>query len=114
LLIGLILLDLGPVSIIFTALIIMGIGVGAEGGGITSYFVARYFGLKAFGEIYGYISAATIVSLGVGPVMAGMLFDITGSYGLSLKIMDIALVIAIAAVMFLGPYVYDVRPAKRR
>ncbi len=114
LLIGLILLDLGPVSIIFTAVIIMGIGVGAEGGGITSYFVARYFGLKAFGEIYGYISAATIVSLGVGPVMAGLLFDLTGSYGLSLKIMDVALVIAIAAVMFLGPYVYDVKPAKRR
>ncbi len=38
------------------------------------------FGLRAFGEIYGYLFAAFVLGAGVGPLIMGGGFDATGSY----------------------------------
>ena len=42
--------------------------------------VSRYFGLRAYGEIYGCMFAIFTVGTGLGPVLMGFSFDATGSY----------------------------------
>jgi MFS family permease len=112
LLVGLLMIDYGPAPLVFAAICVLGFGVGAEGGGITSYFVARYFGMRSFAEMHGYIGAITIAGLGLGPVIVGKLHDMTGSYHVPFLVLDGALAITILGVLTLGPYVYDRKPTK--
>nr|XP_061799055.1 uncharacterized MFS-type transporter YbfB-like [Nerophis lumbriciformis] len=67
----------GPPALI--AAIMIGLGFGAESD-LIGYFVSRYFGLKSFGEIYGYIYAAFLVGAGAGPFLLGTGYDMLGSY----------------------------------
>ena len=61
----------------------MGLGQGAEFD-ILPYAISRYFGLRAFGEIYGYTFAAVTLGAAIGPLVMGVSFDATGSYSLAL------------------------------
>lgn len=47
---------------------------------MTAYLTARYAGLRNYGTIYGIITTASTTAAGVGPVLAGRVFDLTGSY----------------------------------
>ena len=38
------------------------------------------FGIRDFGSIYGMVNMATVVSFFCGPLLAGLVFDATGSY----------------------------------
>jgi MFS family permease len=108
---GALIVDYGPLDMAFVGVLIMGFGVGAEGGGATAYFCARFFGLRAFAEVSGYLLAATIVGIGVGPLVVGKLYDITGSYALALKIVEASLALSVLSIPFLGPYVFGVTPS---
>ena len=57
----------------------------AHGGFFTvvSPTVAEYFGLRAHGAIFGVILLCGSVSGALGPVLAGAVFDATGSYALA-------------------------------
>jgi MFS family permease len=91
----------GPLS--FAAAALVGVGIGAEGD-IMAYLVGRYFGLRAFGEIYAYILAIYTLGAVVGPLLMGVSFDSTGSYS-SVLILFVLLTFAGAALMTrLGPY----------
>src|SRR5262249_61855297 len=58
--VGIFLLWSGAVGdLAFGATVLVGLGQGAELD-ILPYLVSRYFGLRAFGEIYGYIFAAFV------------------------------------------------------
>lgn len=71
---------------------------------ITTYLVSRYGGVSHFGKIYGLISSCMGLGAGVGPLIAGRIFDQTGSYtGFLLLGMGLA-VTAGLAVFRLGPY----------
>jgi nitrate/nitrite transporter NarK len=67
----------------FVAAVLVGLGQGAEFD-ILPYALSRYFGLRAFGEIYGYTFAAVTLGAAVGPLLMGVSFDATGSYSLAL------------------------------
>ena len=67
----------------FVAAVFVGLGQGAEFD-ILPYAISRYFGLRAFGEIYGYAFAAITLGGAVGPLVMGVSFDATGSYSLAL------------------------------
>lgn len=54
-------------------------GVGALMGPLT----ADFFGLRSHGLIFGVIYASDMVGGAIGPVMAGKIFDLTGSYHLA-------------------------------
>lgn len=56
-----------------------GIGSGAEYG-LIPYAVQRYFGRRAFGETYGLIFGAVMLSMGFFPLLAAMAYDAFGSY----------------------------------
>ena len=75
---------------------------------ITTYLCSRYAGMRNFGLIYACIASMLMGGTAVGPVIAGRVFDQTGSYhGLLLAAIPTVL---ICALMFigLGPYpVFD-------
>jgi MFS family permease len=90
-------------SLAFAAAFLVGLGMGAEGD-IIAYLVSRYFGLRAFGEIYGYAFAAFTLGGVVGPLLMGVGFDTTGSYRFVLGIFVLASLSAAVLMTRLGPY----------
>lgn len=87
----------------FLAALLIGVGMGAEGD-IMAYLVGRYYGLRAYGEIYGYVLAIYTVGAMVGPIIMGAAFDRTGSYSLILFIFFIATLLGSSLMTQLGPY----------
>ncbi len=87
----------------FAAAFLVGMGLGAEVDMI-AYLVGRYFGLFAFGEIYGYLFAAFTFGAGLGPFLMGSGFDATGSYNLVLAAFVVMTLVASGLMPQLGPY----------
>jgi MFS family permease len=87
----------------FVAAALIGLANGAEGD-IIAYQVSRYFGLRAFGEIFSYIFAIYVLGGVAGPLLMGIGFDSTGSYGPALVGLLTATIIAAFLMLQLGPY----------
>lgn len=85
------------------AAVLLGLGNGAETD-IMAYQMSRYFGLRAFAEIYSYILAAYTLGGVVGPLLMGISFDSTGSYQLILVIFIVAILVSVGLLLRLGPY----------
>ncbi len=81
----------------FAAAVLVGIGMGAESDAVP-YLLTRYFGLRRFGELYGYTWCVYAVAGALGPLVMGRMFDQTGSYRVVL-FASFAM-IAIAAAFF--------------
>jgi MFS family permease len=88
-------------------IICCGVCLGAEGD-LMPYFVGRYFGLRSFGQIYGYIMAIFVLGIGVGPLVMGLAFDYAHSYMAGFVIFEAALVITCLLFTRLGPYRFPV------
>jgi MFS family permease len=50
---------------------------------VISPIVAEYFGIRSHGTLFGIVSFSTTVGGAIGPVIAGHIFDTTGSYSLA-------------------------------
>jgi MFS family permease len=87
----------------FVAAVLVGLGLGAEVD-LIAYLVSRYFGLRAFGEIYGYVFAVFALGGGIGPLLMGGGFDATGSYSLVLGGFAVVTLTATGLMTRLGPY----------
>ncbi|MCJ2177400.1 MFS transporter [Novosphingobium album (ex Hu et al. 2023)] len=78
----------------------------ASGAGlqISTYLISRYAGLRNFGAIFGTISSTMMAGTAAGPLIAGSVHDLTGSYDALL--MTAAPVMLLCALLFigLGPY----------
>jgi len=83
----------------------LGMGIGAEID-LLAFLVGRYFGLRNFGQIYGYLMAVFIFGSGLGPWIMGVCFDLRHSYTLALIGFSAALAIASLLISRLGPYAY--------
>jgi hypothetical protein len=94
----------GP-SVAAIATVLVGVGLGAEVD-LIAFLSSRYFGMRAFGEIYGYLFALFMLGAGAGPFAMGVSFDVTGSYQFMLAAFAIALLLASGLMMGLGSYVY--------
>lgn len=92
----------------FLAAVCLGLGLGAEVD-IIGFLVGRYFGLRRYGEIYGYIFAVFAIGSGVGPFLMGLSYDKTGSYQTALILFGVSLLIASFLVSLLGDYRYAQR-----
>ncbi len=101
-------------SMIALAAGVMVIGFSAGAGlQVTTYLTSCYAGLRNFGKIYGMISSMMMAGASIGPLLAGHLHDVTGSYaGLLMAAIPVVL---LCSVMFvgLGPYP-DFKPAGRQ
>ncbi|MDG2003794.1 MAG: MFS transporter [Novosphingobium sp.] len=71
---------------------------------LTTYLTTRYAGLANFGAIFGIVSSLLAVTAGLGPLIAGAIFDLTGSYEYLLMAGIPAGLLAGIAVFGLGPY----------
>lgn len=90
------------------ASLLAGLGIGAEVD-IIAYLTTRYFGLRSFGELFGWLWAVFGVSGGIGAYLMGVGFDKTGSYSLPLAGFSVAAFAAMLLMISLGPYRYRVR-----
>jgi predicted MFS family arabinose efflux permease len=70
-------------ALIVIAMLINGYSAGTKLQ-ICSYLTSRYGGLRNFGTIYGFISSLVSLGSALGPLLAGIVYDRTGSYDLFL------------------------------
>lgn len=90
------------------AAILVGLGLGAEVD-LIAFLQSRYLGLKAFGEIYGYLFAIFMLGSGLGPFLMGQSFKLLHSYDPALMVMATGLVLACVLMARLGAYAYGSR-----
>jgi MFS family permease len=98
----------GPVPLIGAVLCGVGIGVEID---LMAFLLSRYFGLRAYGKIYGVMFAIFNVGSGLGPALSGLSFDRFHSYEPIFNVYVVALLITCALLVRLGPYPY---PASQR
>jgi predicted MFS family arabinose efflux permease len=92
-------------AISWIAALCLGLGIGSELN-VTAFLVGRYFGLRTFGEVYGYLTAVFLFGSGLGPWLMATCFDRTRSYNLALAGFSLALVMASVLISRLGAYAY--------
>ena len=80
------------------AAIMIGVGNGSEYA-LLSYIVPRYFGLRAYSEIYGSILGIVILCMGAMPAMMDLVFDRVGNYGPAL--IGLSVTLAVTAILIL-------------
>ena len=85
------------------AVLFIGFGAGTTLNVIV-YLATRYAGLRNFGAIFGLISSFMGLASGIGPLLAGMIFDATGSYSAYLMLAIAGAVLSGLALSRLGPY----------
>jgi MFS family permease len=69
-----------------------------------AYLTSRYFGLRAYGAIFGVVSTVIPISAGAGPLLAAMLYDSMHSYQ-ALLIVTIPVTIVAGLIMLsIGGY----------
>ncbi|HMO69113.1 MAG TPA: MFS transporter, partial [Novosphingobium sp.] len=99
------LVEFGRDHDLLIALAVLCVGLGSGGSiHMTNYLLSRHVGLASFGKVFGFIASGMSVGSAIGPVLAGHIFDVTGSYSLLLLAgMPLALTAGLL-VAFLGPY----------
>ncbi len=81
--------------------ITMGFGSGAESD-VLGYLTSRYFGLKAFGRVYGIVFGGFMLGTAISPYFFGAIFDRTGTYQVALGI-SAALILVLCLLLALLP-----------
>jgi predicted MFS family arabinose efflux permease len=82
---------------IVAGMILLGLGSGATLQA-SVYLTARHAGLRNYGKIFGAMSSMMSVGIGMGPIVGGLVYDLSGSYagliiaGIPLSILCAALV----------------------
>ena len=104
LLAGIIILATGTTGgLVFVAAICVGMATGSEISEI-AYICSRYFGVRAFGLIYGLMFAAFQLGSMVGAPLMGLYYDRVGNYIGALWIVAGIVVVGTILIVLLGPY----------
>lgn len=82
---------------------LIGLAAGAEYD-LLAFMVARYFGMKSYGGIYGALYSCFALGAGVGPVAFGANFDRTHGYAESLHLAAGLFIVPALAMLLLGRY----------
>ncbi len=89
-------------NLVYIFIVVYGVGFG---GGIPLDPAIRveYFGRAAFAKIGGFMAPMYTISGITGPLLAGYLFDITGTYHLIFAIMAILQIVGAVVILFARP-----------
>ncbi|EYS86844.1 MFS transporter [Cupriavidus sp. SK-4] len=90
-------------QVLLVATTLIGLTIGAEGD-LISFLVRSYFGLRAFGALFGIAFSGYGFGAVIGPVGLGVWFDRYGSYGVPLLVLPCMLLLAGALTLSLGRY----------
>lgn len=102
--IGLALIGFGQgVPVLVAGGLCLGIGMGAQYGALP-YYIARYFGTRAFGAIIGVMYSAVIAAQGITPVLLDLGYDLQGSYRMAVLLACAALGGSAALLLLLPRY----------
>lgn len=82
---------------------LIGLSLGAETD-ITAYLSSRYFGLRNFGMLFGCIAGLLSLAAGVGPMIAGLVYDHFHSYRLLIWALIPAFALGGVLIGSLGAY----------
>ena len=88
---------------------VLGLGMGGVGT-LTPLLIADLFGLRQFGSIMGLTRLPVIIPVVVGPIMAGMIFDASGSYNLAFLITIGMLIVSVGAFLLVKAPPSEVLP----
>ncbi|NOW45888.1 putative MFS family arabinose efflux permease [Novosphingobium sp. SG751A] len=94
------LLDVGHARL---ATFTLGFALGIEYD-MVAFFVARYFGLRRYGAIYGLLYVCFAAGAGFSPMVFGHNHDTTGNFHAILSASSVALVLSAASFLLLGKY----------
>lgn len=90
-------------TLVVIAMVLLGLGAGASLQAVV-YMTSRYAGLRNFGKIFGTVGSATVVGVGLGPLLGSQIVDRFGSYE-PLLLLGLPLSLLSALLMTgLGPY----------
>ncbi len=91
-----------PILIVI-ALLVNGYAAGTKTQ-ITGFLTASYGGMKNFGVIYGTMAALMALASGMGPLLAGVIYDVSGGYGAFLACGAIGCALGGLLMITLPPY----------
>lgn len=69
----------GSVPAAVVAVAVLGLAVGGEYDAII-YLCSRFFGMRNFAALFGWVASGLLAGMGLGPVLAGWIHDRWGSY----------------------------------
>lgn len=92
------------------AVCIFGLCAGSQMPAFT-YLASRYFGLRSFATLRAFLLSGTTVAAAIAPVVAGLIFDGTGSYALLLKAGIPLVLVSGLVIQSLGAYP-DFKPSR--
>jgi len=102
----------GNIPLLFAVVMTGSISSGVKYSGIV-YLVGRHFGPKSFGTLFGTVSIAPAIAVGVGPMIASFVYDVTRSYSLAIWATLPAMGLAAGLILILGRYPdFEVIPAE--
>ena len=78
---------------------------------LIAFLVARYFGMKSYGVIYGALYSFFAVGAGIGPPVFGAAYDRSHSYAAPLTFAGVAMLAGALALLGLGRYRIFDQPA---
>ena len=82
---------------------LLGVGLGANIA-IMAYFTSRYFGLRAYGKVFGVMFGVFLMGTGVGPYLNALSYDLLHSYQPAMAASSICLIASCLLVAPLGRY----------
>lgn len=85
------------------AVLLIGLAAGAEQD-LMAFMVARYFGMKSYGVVYGVMYSCFALGAGAGPWVMGRVYESQGTYDDILGYMGIAFVVGALPLLLLGKY----------
>ncbi|MCC5862709.1 MAG: MFS transporter [Gammaproteobacteria bacterium] len=91
------------VPMLIAATMLVGIGAGAEFD-IAAFLIARYFGMRNYGRLFGFHIGLATAGSAVTPVLVGWSFETTGSYTVTLIACVVAFGAGSLALLTLGRY----------
>lgn len=82
---------------------ILGASLGAEVN-IMAYLTSRYFGLRSYGVLFGIVYSLIALGSGIGPLLAGLIYDWNGNYLYMMWISLPVIVLCSLRILTLGAF----------
>lgn len=92
--------------VLYGAMLLIGLGQGAEND-IIGFMIARYFGLRSYGTIFGLTALGITLGVSFAASMIGQAYDRFGNYNIALMAASASFALAAISYLAMGRYPQD-------